>query len=272
MDGFLERFGHVSDSGNDFSHVPWREDPARLAPLLVEAEAESADGNGASALPDDLSRLERGLARRTARYRLERERVSYTYTRAYGQFRPAVLEVARRLVEHGALDATSDVFYLQRDEMETGLLGGDPDLGQLATTRRQDMDRLRDVDMPEVIFGDAFEPAPPTDPDHQLRGTPSSRGVARAEARVVNGIDEADRVKPGDVVVIPYSDVGWTPMLARAGGIVAEAGGLLSHSSIVAREFGIPCVVSVPNATRIPDGAIVRVDGNTGEVQWEPAA
>ena len=272
MDGFLERFGHVSDSGNDFSHVPWREDPARLVPLLVEAEAHGADGNGSAALPDALSRLERRLASRTARYRLERERVSYTYTRAYGQFRPAVLEIARRLVERGALDATDDVFCLQRSEMESGLLEGSTELRELANTRQRDMERLTDVEMPAVIFGDDFEPAPPSDPEHRLLGTPSSRGVVRAEARVVKGIDEADRVKPGDVVVIPYSDVGWTPMLARAGGIVAEAGGLLSHSSIVAREFGIPCVVSVPNATRIPDGAMVRVDGSSGEVQWEPAA
>ena len=69
--------------------------------------------------------------------------------------------------------------------------------------------------------------------------------------------------------MIPYSDVGWTPMLARAGAVVAESGGLLSHSSIVAREFGIPCVVSVAGAMRIPDGASIRVDGYTGTVQWE---
>jgi len=89
---------------------------------------------------------------------------------------------------------------------------------------------------------------------------------------VVSGVEEAAKVERGDIVVIPYSDVGWTPMLARAGGIVAESGGLLSHSSIVAREFGIPCVVSVPGAMRIPDGSVVRVDGFTGGVQWEPAA
>lgn len=89
---------------------------------------------------------------------------------------------------------------------------------------------------------------------------------------MVRSVGEAGRVEPGDVLVIPYSDVGWTPMLARAGSIVAESGGLLSHSSIVAREFGIPCVVSVAGATRIPDGVVVRVDGFTGEIQWEQEA
>jgi phosphoenolpyruvate synthase/pyruvate phosphate dikinase len=132
------------------------------------------------------------------------------------------------------------------------------------------MERLADVEMPEIIYGDEFEPLPPTDPGHRLKGTPTSRGVARATARIVSGIEEAERVVPGDILVIPYSDIGWTPMLAKAGGIVAESGGLLSHSSIVAREFGIPCVVSVPGAMRLPDGATVHVDGYTGEVHWEP--
>jgi pyruvate,water dikinase len=126
--------------------------------------------------------------------------------------------------------------------------------------------------MPEIIFGDEFEPAPAVEAEQQLSGVPSSRGVRRATGRVLNGLGDAGKVEHGDVLIIPYSDAGWTPMLARAGAIVAESGGLLSHSSIVAREFGIPCVVSVAGAMRIPDGSIVRVDGFTGEVQWEPAA
>jgi pyruvate,water dikinase len=271
MDAFLTRFGHVSDSGNDFSHQPWREDPSVLVPLLEVAAPATSAGEG-EALPDDLSRIDRGLAGRAARYRLERERVSYTYTRSYSQFRPAVLEIARRLVERGTLDDVEQVFCLTRREMEDGLLHGRTALRELALARRAEMERLADVDMPEIIFGDEFEPAAPSDADHRLQGTPSSRGVVRTTARVVSGIEEADRVAPGEVVVIPYSDIGWTPMLAKAGAIVAESGGLLSHSSIVAREFGVPCVVSVPGAMRIPDGSIVRVDGYTGEIQWEPAA
>jgi pyruvate,water dikinase len=268
---FLERFGHVSGSGNDFSSVPWREEPARIAALLSASEpapaSEGADGQLAG-----LSRFDGLIAGRTVRYRFERERVSYLYTRAYGRFRPAVQEVARRLVERGRLDQADDVFGLTRAEMESGLLDGAAlDLRELAGPRLREMDELAEVEMPEVIFGDEFTPAPPSDPEHTLAGIPSSRGVQRSRARVVSGVDEASKVERGDIVVIPYSDVGWTPMLARAGGIVAESGGLLSHSSIVAREFGIPCVVSVSGAMRIPDGSVVRVDGFTGDVHWEPA-
>ncbi len=271
---FLERFGHVSDSGNDFSKVPWREDPVQLAPLLQSpSQPTTGRPERPAALPDDLSRIDRMLANRTARYRFERERVSYTYTRAYGQFRPTALEIASRLVERHVLDTREDVFYLTRAEMETGLRSeGAADARALAAARKADVERLADVEMPEMIFGDEFEPAPPAEPDRRLTGIPSSRGVKRGRARVVAGLSEAGRVETGDVVVIPYSDVGWTPMLARAGAIVAESGGLLSHSSIVAREFGIPCVVSVAGAMRIPDGSMVRVDGFSGDIDWEAAA
>jgi pyruvate,water dikinase len=77
-------------------------------------------------------------------------------------------------------------------------------------------------------------------------------------------------VQAGDILVIPYSDVGWTPLFSMAAGIVAEAGGMHSHSSIVAREYGIPCVVSVSDATiAIPDGATLIVDGVSGLVLVE---
>jgi phosphohistidine swiveling domain-containing protein len=262
---FLERFGHLSDSGNDFSAVPWREDPARLGPVILAHRPASGP---VGEVP--LSRSLRRLARRAGRFRVERERVSYLYTRGYGLFRPLALEAGDRLADRGRLASADDVFYLTRTEVE-GLLAGDPidDPSGVARARRDEMEALAGVGMPEVIYGEDFEPAPPADPDHRLRGVPTSRGIHRAVARVVSGIGEATRLDAGDVVVIPYSDIGWTPILARSGAIVAESGGMLSHSSIVARELGIPCVVSVDGAMRIPDGSVVRVDGYTGEVQWE---
>ena len=84
--------------------------------------------------------------------------------------------------------------------------------------------------------------------------------------KVVRSTEDFNAVQPGDVIAIPYSDVAWTPLFARAGAVVAEAGGMLSHSSIVAREYGIPCVVSVNGACSPPEKSIVYVDGYQGEV------
>ena len=86
---------------------------------------------------------------------------------------------------------------------------------------------------------------------------------------MVRGLADFEKVREGDVLAIPYSDVGWTPLFAKAGAVVAESGGLLSHSSIVAREYGIPCVVSVDGAMRMPEGEIVTVDGYRGVVVLE---
>ena len=82
----------------------------------------------------------------------------------------------------------------------------------------------------------------------------------------MRGIKDFKKVKRGDVLVIPYSDVGWTPLFARAGAVVAESGGLLSHSSIVAREYNIPAVVSVAGATQMQDKTLVTVNGHNGEI------
>jgi len=73
-------------------------------------------------------------------------------------------------------------------------------------------------------------------------------------------------LRAGDVLVIPYSDVSWTPLFTKAGAVIAESGGILSHSSIIAREYGIPAVVSVPGACQIADGTLVTVDGYRGEI------
>ena len=83
---------------------------------------------------------------------------------------------------------------------------------------------------------------------------------------MVRGIADFNRVEEGDIIVIPFSDVGWTPLFAKAGAVVAESGGMLSHSSIVSREYGIPCVVSVGGAMSIPDGSMAVVDGYRGIV------
>jgi pyruvate,water dikinase len=135
--------------------------------------------------------------------------------------------------------------------------------------RREEIDSLRDVAMPEVIYGDDFVPVKIDFAAGVARGIPTSRGHHRGTLRVVTDTTEFAKVNPGDVIAIPYSDVGWTPLFARAGAVVAEAGGMLSHSSIVAREFRIPCVVSVAGATRLPDGATVTVDGYAGTVVVE---
>jgi phosphohistidine swiveling domain-containing protein len=102
---------------------------------------------------------------------------------------------------------------------------------------------------------------------NELVGIAASRGVVQGVARVARTPQEAARVERGAILVCPFTDPGWTPVLARVGGVVTETGGLLSHAAVICREFGIPAVLGVPAATsRIPDGASITVDANTGRV------
>src|SRR3954453_11035663 len=100
-----------------------------------------------------------------------------------------------------------------------------------------------------------------------MQGMPGCPGIAQGRARVVLDSHDPSALEPGDVLVAPMTDPAWTPLFVPAAGVVVDVGAPLSHAIIVSRELGIPCVVSVTGATeRIPDGALVEVDGDTGTV------
>lgn len=267
---FLARFGHLSDSGNDISTPTWAEQPEVVDKLLATA-GETTGGSGRMAwsgylagLPVPRRWLVAGLGRRARRYQVLREAVGSLFTRAYGLYRPIFLELGSRLAARGVLDSAEDVFFLSRREV------ADPPKGarSLVDERKAELDASLELQLPETIFGDDFVPSTRRDlVDRVLTGTAASRGRYTGRVRVITSVSQIDLLEEGDVLVVPYSDVGWTPLFARAGAVVAESGGLLSHSSIVAREYGLPCVVSVPSATSLPDGTTVTVDGHQGEVE-----
>jgi phosphohistidine swiveling domain-containing protein len=290
--GFLARFGHLSASGNDFSVPPWREDPDHVVAMLL-AHPERAPEAARASLADVEARvpalrrpLVRLLWRRAGAFRVYREAVSSTYTRGYGLFRGTFLALGERLVTRGLLDEPDDVFYLSVAEVRAlaggawlpvdreAAGGGPADARERVARRRVEVAEAAELVVPDIVYGDAFVPHRRDELVLEtLRGIPTSRGSVRGPARVVRGAVDFGRVRRGDVIVIPFSDVGWTPLFTRAAGVIAEAGGILSHSSIVAREYGIPCVVSVTGACAvIPDGAIVVLDGVAGTVLVEDAA
>ena len=118
------------------------------------------------------------------------------------------------------------------------------------------------------LTADVPQPGPrPTGAPARWTGTPASHGTATGTARIVRGPHDFPRVRRGDILVCPFTDPAWTPLLAAAGGVVTEIGGALSHAAIIARERGIPAVLSVPAATStLPDGALVTIDGTAGTV------
>lgn len=260
---FLERFGHFSDSGNDFSVPTWRDDPTPLIGALASGHDERRGTTLSEALPD-APRAIRRSQKRAVRFQELRDEVSSLYTEGYGRLRPIMLEVGHRLTQAGVLEAPDDVFFATLDELRSV----PPDLADRIRARRSDLEAVRDIAMPETIFGDSWSPVT-IETSGRLTGVGTSRGQHRGRARVVRGLDDGHRIEDGDVLVVPFSDVGWTPLFLKAGAVVSQSGGMLAHASIVARELGIPCVVSVEAAMAIPDGATVWVDGMAGEVLIE---
>ncbi len=276
---FLEQFGHLSDSGNDFSHEPWRESPDLILKMIINytpLDNCAKDKIRFEDLQPSVLRwpLFRPIYKRVRRFRWYREAVSSLYTFGYGLFRDYYLALADHFVQRGIIAQRDDIFYLYMDEVreivKTGHLSHD--CRAVVQKRRDEIERVRDIALPEIIYGDQ---PPPLEPNQGkgFKGIPTSRGHYTGQARVLQGIQDMGKLQAGDVLVIPYSDVGWTPLFTKAGAVIAESGGILSHSSIIAREYGIPAVVSVQGACQIADGTPVTVDGYRGEiVVHEPVA
>jgi pyruvate,water dikinase len=268
---FLDQFGHFSDSGNDFSHEPWRENPDLILQMVTNYTAP--EGRGARVWVGDLPLSAwrrpffRWIYNNARRFRYCREAVSSLYTFGYGLFREYFLALGEHLVRRGLLAQQEDVFFLYHDEIKELVVEShlESDCQELIRERRAEAEQARDIVPPSTIYGEEVSLVYPNQGDG-LKGTPTSRGHHTGPVRVLAGIQDLGKLEEGDVLVVPYSDVGWTPLFAKAGAVVAESGGILSHSSIVAREYGIPAVVSVPGACQLEDGTYVTVDGYRGEI------
>ena len=271
---FMARFGHFSDNSNNFTAVPWREDPDLVLSMVRDhAQGSIRDRKMAAKLGfEDLP--VKGLRRlvmrifyqRVRKFTVYRDQVSFHYIYGYGLFRPYILRIAAWMVAEGWLDAPDEIYLLRWPEIKQAIQDRrGSELLERVHIRQREMDAFRDIALPEVIYGEDVPPVFSQDHD-RLRGTPTSQGYYQGPVKVIHGSKDFSKVEQGDVIVIPYSDVGWTPLFSRAGAVIAESGGLLSHSSIIAREYQIPAVVSVANCMQLEDGETVSINGFTGEV------
>ena len=205
------------------------------------------------------------LAQQGLRFRETSKSIAVRWLAA---LRPPLLEAGDRLVRRGAVADADDVFFLALGELGPALserLGARDVVAQ----RRAEYSRNAAVTPPAIVFG-RFDPDDVADEviDRRdvLRGMAVCPGVVTGKARVLLHSQDAD-VLPGEVLVAPITDPGWTPYFVNAAAIVIDQGGLLSHGSIIAREYGIPCVVNVGPATEIiRTGQLIRVDGTQGTV------
>jgi phosphohistidine swiveling domain-containing protein len=186
--------------------------------------------------------------------------------RAIWVLRNLLRELGRRLVNSGVLEAADDVFYLLVDELDAL----PADVAGLVARRRAEQRRLAGLVPPAVFSGGwrAATAAPAAlAPGQTLKGVGVCGGRVRGRVRIVRP-ETIDDLESGEILVAEVTDVGYTAAFSYAGAVVTELGGPMSHAAVVAREFGIPCVVDVHDATRrLPPGALIEVDGSSGEIQ-----
>jgi rifampicin phosphotransferase len=207
-----------------------------------------------------------------------RERARLKQALLYSRCRRIALAFGERLVARGVLLERDDVFWLSVDELRRLAAGDalDPQATlELVETRAREHRALTATTPPDafVLADGESLPAGPTDPAAApgefttLTGVPACGGRVTGRATVLRDVTEAARLARGDVLVTRQTDPGWAPVFFLIAGLVIERGGMLSHGAIIAREFGIPCVVAVRGATQvIPDGATITVDGDHGHV------
>lgn len=283
---FLERFGFLSASGTDLSRTPWSEDPTiiwrsigRLAAQPARCAAQVAEETRSKAqarVRENLSRPQRyafdRLLRSTITYVDLRERTSFLVSEDSFQLRRVYVSLADHLVAAGILEQRDDVFFLAHDEL--GELVHESLAPQEArdriAARRAEIAADAEIDLPDTIYGDHVPTRPLLRPGGAacLEGISGSSGLAEGRARIIlDPIQARSAFSSEDILVIPFADTSWTPLFYGVGGVVAETGGQLSHSAIVAREYGLPAVVNVKDATRlIREGQALVVDGNLGRV------
>jgi len=157
------------------------------------------------------------------------------------------------LVSARKLPDTDAIFFFTHEELGRFIEAREPGLVRRALHRRRLHPQKMALEFPRVSMG---KPRPiegdgePAGDGDTMHGTPVSRGVALGPARVARTIEEAKGIEPGEILVVPFTDVGWAPYFVLAVGLASEIGGMLSHGAVVAREFGLPAVVNLTGATK----------------------
>jgi phosphohistidine swiveling domain-containing protein len=286
FEAFMAEYGFLSANGTDISGSSWVERPEQVWRLVARhqggeqltpaREAARIRRQARRQVRATMNPLQRrvfsGLLRSTVVYLGLRERVSLLLSEDAYEMRRVFLALGDRLVEQGVLREAHDIFYLYLDEIAehvAGDLSGDR-VGELVTRRRLEMAEDENVEPPDTFCGEVppLETRPAADAGDFLVGIGGSTGVIQGRARIVQDpLDAPEDLGPHDILVVPFTDVGWTPLFAGIGGIVAETGGQLSHTAIVAREYNLPAVVNVPGVTRqLAENQPITVDGFTGRV------
>lgn len=290
---YLHKYGMRCAGEIDITRARWSEKPTTLVPLILSniknfephaGERKFEQGRQqalqrAQALLDRLRQLPDGQQKASVARRMidrlrnligYREYPKYAIVNRYFVYKQALLREAERLVQADVIHDAEDIYHLTFDELREVVRTHQLD-DQVVRKRRADHERYKKLTPPRVITSDgeivagAYKRADL--PAEAIVGLPVSSGVVEGRARVLLDMAGAD-LEAGDILVTAFTDPSWTPLFVAIKGLVTEVGGLMTHGAVIAREYGLPAVVGVQNATRlIRDGQRIRVHGTDGYVE-----
>ena len=293
---YLDRYGMRCVGEIDITRPRWSERPTTLVPVILdniknfepgarkrrfeqgrqEAEKKEQDVlERLRALPEGERKAEetKRMIDRVRTFIGYREYPKYAIVSRYFVYKQALLEEAERLVQAHVLRETEDIFYLTFQELHDVVHTNQVD-DQLIRQRKDAFRAYQALTPPRVLTsdGEVIAGAYRRDdvPAGALVGLPVSAGIIEGRARVILDMAEAD-LEAGDILVTAYTDPSWTPLFVAITGLVTEVGGLMTHGAVIAREYGLPAVVGVEQATRlIRNGQRIRVHGTDGYVEILP--
>ena len=275
FDQLLERYGYLSEVGTDIAVPTWKEDPQPVRELFVQLATAKAGGIEPQSRKERRGKSKQGLVQ--VRFDVK-GRVTEVYSQLLAQLRWCFVALEQIWLQSGLLSESGDIFFLEFEEIRRVVEGSDSallnQLGQLVQRRRSQLKQDSQLDtVPPLVYGNV-PPLSPTfntsvQPSQQLlQGIGASPGQVEGLVLVLRNLQAVPEIDRETILVVPYTDSGWAPLLARAGGLIAEVGGRLSHGAIVAREYGIPAVMDIHNATQLlRDGQRLRIDGQQGIVE-----
>ncbi|MFD7773412.1 rifamycin-inactivating phosphotransferase [Streptomyces sp. NPDC059753] len=293
IEAYLDRYGMRCVGEIDITRPRWRERPSTLVPVILDnvrnfepgaAERRFEQGRQKAqkkeqdvlsrlrALPDGDRKADevKGMIGRVRTFIGYREYPKYGIISRYFVYKQALLAEAERLVQADVLPEKEDVFYLTFQELHDVVRSHQVD-EELIQQRKEAFRSFHALTPPRVLTsdGEALTGAYRRDdaPAGALIGVPVSAGTIEGRARVILDMADAD-LEAGDILVTAFTDPSWSPLFVGIAGLVTEVGGLMTHGAVIAREYGLPAVVGVEQATRlIRDGQRIRVHGTDGYVE-----
>jgi phosphoenolpyruvate synthase/pyruvate phosphate dikinase len=290
---YLNKYGMRCAGEIDITKTRWSEKPATLLPIILNniknfepgagkqkfeqglQEALKKEGdllNRLKQLPDGEQKAREtkqmiSLLRNFAGYR---EYPKYGIVNRFFVYKQALLKEAEQLVQAGIIHEKEDIYYLTFEELREVVRTNTLD-DQIISKRKEEHKLYEKLNPPrvitsngEIITGKYKRENLPVD---AIVGLAVSSGIIEGRARVIINMDDAD-LEDGDILVTPFTDPSWTPLFVSIKGLITEVGGLMTHGAVIAREYGLPAVVGVENATNlIKDGQIIRVNGTDGYVE-----